>query len=632
MGTVTSVCWRGRLICVAIGAVTAATALAQTQTARDPRAAQAPPPAVGTGVIAGVITAGDTGRPMRRVRVTLTNSETSANLGTVVTDVEGRFRFTALTAAPLTLRAAKGGYLDVIFGQKKPGSGRPGTPIQLADAQKIDNIQMQLPRGGVISGLVVDEVGDPILGVLVRVWRYAIRNGSRELTATSNSGTTDDRGQYRVSGLVPGDYIVCAVPRDELVTLAAQYDALIARVQALEAARAQQAGRGGLMPPPPPPPSLIGPRPEDPQESYVMMCSPGTTRMADAATITLDVGEERPGQNLQLQLLPIARVSGRVVWNDGKLPIAGGSGGTTADTQVHLVDLSAPNSPAGPRVIHVKADGSFSFTSVQPGQYTLEAHADVPMPGSPAPAAAPAGARAPGPVMTPLWASVEISVAGQAVSDVTLTMSHGMNLSGHVVTEGASPVDLSRLRVTALPAGPQYGEFNIPAARVEPDGRFTITGVVPGKYRISSAPGSAGAVIKSAVFSGVDTLDVPIDVKPGVDIGGGLLTAIPRFAEITGQLQDGTGKPVPGYTVIAFPVDPRYWTPGSRRVQAVRPATDGRFTLRNLVAGEYRLAAVTDVETGEWFVPAFLRALLPGAIAITLADGERRDQPLRIGR
>ncbi|HEX5070259.1 MAG TPA: carboxypeptidase-like regulatory domain-containing protein [Vicinamibacterales bacterium] len=594
-------------------------ALTQTQTAGAPRAPQAPPqPAVGSGSIAGIVSAADTGRPLRRVRVTLTNSETNASFGTAVTDLEGRFRFEKLPAAPLTLKAARNGYLDVTFGQKKPGSGRAGTSIQLADGQKIDNIQMQMPRGGVISGSVVDEVGDPVQGVPMRVWRYTIRNGARELTATANSGTTDDRGQYRVSGLVPGDYIVCAVPRDELVTLAAQYDSLMARVAEIEASRAQQTARGGPPPPPSPPASLIGPRPGDPQESYIMVCGPNTTRMADATTISLDVGEERPGNHIQLQLLPIARVSGRVVWNDGKLPIAGGSGGSTADTQVHLVDAAAPNSPAGPRVIHVKADGSFAFTSVYPGVYRLEAHADVPMQGAPN-------------IMTPLWASQEISVSGQPVSDVTLSMSHGMNVSGRVVIEGGSGVDLSRLRITAVPAGPQYGEFEIPPATVAPDGRFTITGVVPGTYRIGSR-GSGGGVIKSSVFAGVDTLDVPIEVKAGEHVSGGVLTAIPRFAEITGLLQDGAGKPVPGFTVIVFPLDQRYWTPGSRRVQAARPGTDGRFTLRNLVAGEYRLAAVTDIETGEWFDPAVLRTLLPAAVAITLADGDRKDQALRIGR
>ena len=84
--------------------------------------------------------------------------------------------------------------------------------------------------------------------------------------------------------------------------------------------------------------------------------------------------------------------------------------------------------------------------------------------------------------------------------------------------------------------------------------------------------------------------------------------------------------------MIVFPVDNRHWIPSSRRVQGVRPSTDGRFTFRNLPAGEYRLAAVTDVETGEWFDPAFLRMLMSNAVAVTLTEGERKEFPLRIGK
>ena len=129
--------------------------------------------------------------------------------------------------------------------------------------------------------------------------------------------------------------------------------------------RASQAGRGtadiG---------DVLGPKPDDPKDAYVTMCFPGTTRMADATSVTLDVGEERSGQNIQLQLVPIARVYGKVVWSDGTLPTAAPRGGTTAGTQVHLVDRASPNSPGGPRVIHVKADGSFSFTNVPAGSGT----------------------------------------------------------------------------------------------------------------------------------------------------------------------------------------------------------------------------------------------------------------------
>jgi hypothetical protein len=70
--------------------------------------------------------------------------------------------------------------------------------------------------------------------------------------------------------------------------------------------------------------------------------------------------------------------------------------------------------------------------------------------------------------------------------------------------------------------------------------------------------------------------------------------------------------------------------PGARRIQATRPATDGRFSFRSLPAGDYRLVAVTDIETGQWFDPAFLRPLLGASIGITLAEGEQKIQDIRI--
>ena len=65
-------------------------------------------------------------------------------------------------------------------------------------------------------------------------------------------------------------------------------------------------------------------------------------------------------------------------------------------------------------------------------------------------------------------------------------------------------------------------------------------------------------------------------------------------------------------------------------MQATRPASDGRFSFGGLPAGEYRLAAVSEVEQGQWFDPAFLRQLLGASITVSLNDGERKTQDLRL--
>jgi hypothetical protein len=70
--------------------------------------------------------------------------------------------------------------------------------------------------------------------------------------------------------------------------------------------------------------------------------------------------------------------------------------------------------------------------------------------------------------------------------------------------------------------------------------------------------------------------------------------------------------------------------PQARRITATRPGTDGRFTFRGLPAGEYRLTAVTDVEPGEWYDPAFLNQLSSVSIPISLSEGERKVQDIRL--
>jgi hypothetical protein len=61
-----------------------------------------------------------------------------------------------------------------------------------------------------------------------------------------------------------------------------------------------------------------------------------------------------------------------------------------------------------------------------------------------------------------------------------------------------------------------------------------------------------------------------------------------------------------------------------------RPASSGRYTVRNLPPGEYFVAAVTDVEFNAWFDPAFLSELVPASTKVTFSEGEKKTLDLRI--
>jgi hypothetical protein len=127
-------------------------------------------------------------------------------------------------------------------------------------------------------------------------------------------------------------------------------------------------------------------------------------------------------------------------------------------------------------------------------------------------------------------------------------------------------------------------------------------------------------------------MDAPLEVRSGDDLAGLVVTLTDRTTWLLGTLQDASGRVTSDFTVVVFPFDAAYWLPQARRIQAARPSTDGHYGFRGLPPGEYRVAVVPDVEPGQWYDPNWLRQVLPSAVPITLGDGERRTQDLRVGK
>lgn len=618
---------------------------------------------VGTATISGTITAVGTGTPVRRARVTLTGTELRGGRSTV-TDDEGRFNFVALPAGRFTLTASKAGYVSISYGAKQ--AGRPGTPIQVVDGQKYERRDISIPRGSVVTGIVVDDHGEPAPSTQVRVMRFVMRTGERTLQQAGQD-TTDDRGMYRIYGLQPGDYIVSAVPRN--VGLGAIRETVMAEVEMLlQQAQAEgggRAGRGGMG-------ALGGGRAqglldraaelqqmvaeEEAQTvAYAPVYYPGTTAAGAALPVSLGIGEERPAVDFQLQLVPTARIEGSVVSFDGTVP---------PGVQISLVPADQRDMPRVPGVGNMTtrpgADGTFALSNVTPGEYRLMARAmirqvDPNDPNANTQAFGGRGGRGGrgGPVSEVLWASVDVGVSGQNLTNVVLALRPGMKVTGRMTFEGsaARPTDLSGARVSLIARGDQLaGGGGIPPAEVDENGNFTITGVAPGQYSVAASAsagrgggrggaqpaGTAGAAqatqwtLKSAIVNGRDALDFPMVVDPNQDVGGLMLVFTDQTQEISGTIQDATGRPTSDFTIVVYATDESYWGPQSRRIAATRPDTDGRFTIRTLPPGTYRLTAVTDAEPGEWFDPSFLAQLVGGSIPVALAPGEKKTQDIRL--
>jgi hypothetical protein len=618
--------------CVAGVIALSAIALAAGQTragqtpARDTSAPTTPAQAA-TGSIAGALISLDTGRPIRRGEVTISGGD-GAHAKTVTTDDQGAFSFTGLPAGAYFLSARKSGYLDVTYGQKRPGSGASGTAIPLADSQHLGNLKFALPRGGVITGLVTDEAGEPAYNVPVRVMRYVLRSGERTL-ASAGSTSTDDRGIYRVPLLPPGEYVVSAAPsnsveQEMVATMKARLETIVSDLRngsadPAAAAQAKMAMAAAQ------PPDTSGPA-----SGYAPVYYPGTTAISQAVSVVVEVGQERAGVDLQLQLVPMTRVTGTVQGQDASLKAA---------VILTLVDTSAPALTSTSRTARSDNEGRFTFTGVPPGQYTLFARTQQVFSVQTMEPAFGGETQKPLTIVTTstnsgpaLWGSTEVSVDGAAPIDVPISLQRAMTVTGELKFDAASSdVDFTRARVTLQPWSTLGGDVASTATgTVDANGRFTVNGVLPGKYRVSVGGLPSRWQPRTAVFGGRDILDFALDVKAGEDQAGGVVTFTTRLADLSGMLQDSAGHPTADYTIVLFPSDARYWTPNARRIQATRPSTDGVFHFRNLPAGDYKLIAVTDVEQGQWFDPAFLQQLAAPALTLSFGEGERKVQDLRV--
>jgi len=90
------------------------------------------------------------------------------------------------------------------------------------------------------------------------------------------------------------------------------------------------------------------------------------------------------------------------------------------------------------------------------------------------------------------------------------------------------------------------------------------------------------------------------------------------------------GKPAADYTIVMAASDERFWTPNSRRIMTSRTNVDGHYQFRAMPPGTYWLAAVTDLEPGGQYDPEFLRSMNGAGLRVTLAEGAKQTQDMRV--
>jgi protocatechuate 3,4-dioxygenase beta subunit len=558
----------------------------------------------GTATVRGrVVTDDEAARPVRRTIITVSVAPSGFSR-TTATDADGRFLFANLPAGDVTLIAAKAGYLTTHYGAPRPGHG-PAVPFATGDAARGSDITIRLTHGAAVTGTVFGVTGRPQAGVVVTVLQSDKTNGRRTLAvaAGNHSGFTDDRGRYRIWGLEPGDYLIAATPPATTgVRMMTSADLQWATEQTTgpeslgaqtTLRRAPDAGR---------------------VVSYAPVFYPGVVNPAGSEVITIGPAEERAGVDITLQVVSTANVSGTVLALDGH-PLA--------NVQVSLAS-TVPSGMRGRTGSETDADGRFAFRNVAPGEFTISARASS------------------GPSMFDLWASLDLTVNGEDQDGLVLNLHPGMTVSGHVVYDELAkpPDDLSRIAINLTATNADSGVALPSQESVLADGTFTLSGVAPGRYRLSAilspseghvSSSTAPWFLKSALWNGQDILDSALEVAPGQNVRDLTVVFGVRPTDLSGTLLDVLNHPVADYLVVVFPTNRSLWAQDSRRIQQAALGSDGHFRFTGLPKGEYYLGAVNRADLVDLSDNTLLEEIARLALRVTLADGEQRVQNVRLG-
>jgi hypothetical protein len=430
--------------------------------------------------------------------------------------------------------------------------------IVLGSGQQAGNIVFALDPAPTAAGWVLDSFGEPIANIMVEALRrsYDVRGNPR--LARAATAFTDDRGEYRLFWLDPGEYFFYSASH-------------------LPEATEAQPGR-----------------------LFVPTYFPGVSTPDDGKPLRLDIGRE-VRVDFRLQRAALWSVSGQTMNGRTSRPVAATITLTPPAQDPSFSQYRAQSSVNG------RFPGRFSVENVAPGSYIVMAKSGSgdqeitafqrivlrPLTYVPPPAPPPG-------------------------YGVPLNLSPPLSINGRLFVESREAADLREASVALISVDPDLPSPRSVFPRV--DGQFVLKGIVPGTYvlEISRLPGDL--YLKVARFGDDDVLEKPVTLetreaaKPlqillGFD-GGRIQVAA----------YNGKGERHAGAQFVLVPDVARRSRREYYRLAT--SGEDGQAIVRGIPPGSYKLFAWENLEANAYLNSDYLQTYEAFGVPVNIASGD----------
>jgi hypothetical protein len=526
-----------------------------------------------------------------------------------VADSNGRFTIKDVAPGQYSLMGEQQGFFDP-----------PGNQLLAeVEAGKSANIVVPLLSGATLTGRVKNSAGKLLPNAIVTAHQITYLNG-KIIPQARRQQPADDRGEYRMFWLPPGDYVVVADPPRYPVSGVPQQLEGVPIV----------AGPGNQ-----PPPTVTLSTPQFMRTFY-----PQSLTTTDARIVAVKSGDELSGMDITVQKGATYRISGEIHAIPSTalaVPARGRGANPTPAAQQRIqgflglefrdpsvVDMRSTNlggtvPSAGNFFLTPTEDGfraTFEVRDVLPGEYYLVPRVNQSIPlGS----------------GNFTINRIPVDVRDRDVTGLAIQLFAGVSVDGTLTVDGHAPGNVTARVALSAVGNPSPTYQGITVRAVIPkadDGTFTIANVPPTRYRVEMGAGlPPDLYIADVHVAGASVFDSGLDV--GREPPGRLQVMLRSGAGIVeGVVRDGTGKAVPNATVAVIPPDARR----ENRALYKTGTSDamGKFTVRGIAPGGYKVFAFQGIAGGEFYNSRFLSKYEFRGKSINVAQGSTVTESLTV--